>query len=58
MSEKSLNKTKVVIAGGGPTGCEIAQTLSRLNKNLSITIISPEILGAEDIIARKVACKI
>jgi len=48
-------KRKVVIVGGGPSACEIAQSLARLNKSLEITIIAPYILGTEDIAARVAA---
>jgi pyruvate/2-oxoglutarate dehydrogenase complex dihydrolipoamide dehydrogenase (E3) component len=50
-------RQKVVIVGGGPTACEIAQSLARLNQYADITIIAPSILGSEDIAARAFARK-
>ena len=51
-------KKQVVIVGGGPTACEIAQSLSRLNENVNIIIVAPSILPSEDIAARAAARKI
>jgi len=46
-------RKQVVIAGGGSTACEIAQSLARLSGDrLEISIVAPAILPAEDIAAR------
>lgn len=54
----SDKRKRVVIAGGGATACEIAQSLARLNEEIKITIVAPKILGSEDIAARVAARKI
>jgi len=51
-------KNKIVIAGGGPTACEISQSLARLNPHVNITMVAPTILPSEDVAARCVARKI
>jgi len=51
-------RKRVVIVGGGPTACEIAQSVARLNKYAEVTIIAPTILGSEDIAARSFARKV
>lgn len=53
LPKKNGKIKKVVIAGGGPTACEIAQSLARINGDrLEISIVAPAILPAEDIAAR------
>jgi pyruvate/2-oxoglutarate dehydrogenase complex dihydrolipoamide dehydrogenase (E3) component len=55
----TTNKKQIVIVGGGPTGCEIAQTLARLkNDQADITIVAPDILPSEDVAARDFARKV
>jgi len=58
MKPSKGERKRVVIVGGGPTACEIAQNLARLNKCVEITMIAPSILGSEDIAARAAARKI
>jgi pyruvate/2-oxoglutarate dehydrogenase complex dihydrolipoamide dehydrogenase (E3) component len=56
-----LNKTThVVLVGGGPTSCEVGQTLARMTResNLKITIVAPTILGSEDVAARNAARRV
>jgi len=56
-------RIRIVIAGGGPTACEIAQSLVRLynnslDGNVEIFIVAPSILPAEDVAARAATRKI
>ena len=49
----------VVIAGGGPTACELGQSLARLGgPALNITIVAPDLLPNEDVTLRRAAMKV
>jgi pyruvate/2-oxoglutarate dehydrogenase complex dihydrolipoamide dehydrogenase (E3) component len=54
------NFTKqIVIAGGGPTACELGQSLARLGgSTLNITIVAPELLPNEDVTLRRAAMQL
>ena len=52
----SVSGKRIVIAGGGPTAVELAQSLVRLQ--LNVTIVAPTLLGAEDVSLQQAACKI
>ncbi len=71
--ERSERTKSIVIVGGGPTACELAQSLARLKLNLNgnghyqhqrqrqqyvnISMVAPSVLGTEDIGARRFARK-
>jgi pyruvate/2-oxoglutarate dehydrogenase complex dihydrolipoamide dehydrogenase (E3) component len=54
------NKTlDIVIAGGGPTACELGQTLARLGGTAcNVTIVAPGMLQAEDINLQRAAMQL
>ncbi len=39
---------KLVVLGGGPIGCELAQALARLGSQVTIVEMGPQLLGRED----------
>ena len=55
-STSSASVKRIVVAGGGPTAVELAQSLVRLQ--LNVTIVAPTLLGAEDVSLQQAACKI
>ena len=50
------NNHHIVIAGGGPTAVELAQSLVRIQFN--VTIVAPTLLSAEDASLQQAACSI
>lgn len=60
LQEASISKPKnLVIAGGGPTACELGQSLARLAGDaVNITIVAPEILPDYDVSLRRAAMKL
>lgn len=58
-SSNATNVKNLVIAGGGPTACELGQSLARLcGSNVNITIVAPEILKDYDVSLRRAAMKV
>ena len=50
---------QIVIAGGGPTSCELGQALARLGgKDWNVTIIAPGLLLSEDISLQRAAMQL
>jgi pyruvate/2-oxoglutarate dehydrogenase complex dihydrolipoamide dehydrogenase (E3) component/uncharacterized membrane protein YdjX (TVP38/TMEM64 family) len=39
---------RLVVLGGGPIGCELAQSFARLGSNVELVEMSPQIMGRED----------
>lgn len=39
---------RIVVLGGGPVGCELAQSLSRLDRDVSLVEMAPQLLARED----------
>jgi len=51
--------SQIVIAGGGPTACELGQALARLGgKDWNITIIAPGLLLSEDVSLQQAAMQL
>jgi pyruvate/2-oxoglutarate dehydrogenase complex dihydrolipoamide dehydrogenase (E3) component len=56
--QKSSTKN-LVIAGGGPTACELGQALARLSGDeVTITLVANELLGEYDVTLRRAAMQI
>ena len=50
---------QIVIAGGGPTACELGQALARLGgKNWNVTIVAPGMLLSEDMSLQQAAMQL
>ena len=47
---------RIVLAGGGPTAVELAQSLARLD--LNVTIVAPTLLPEEDVSLQQAACRV
>lgn len=58
-SSNTAEVKNLVVAGGGPSACELGQSLARLGRGLlNVTIVAPEILPDYDVTLRRAAMKI
>ena len=59
LQKPTATRTDLIIAGGGPTACELGQSLARLGGNdLNVTIVAPEVLPKQDVTLRRAAMKV
>lgn len=59
--EETTVKKKIVIAGGGATACELAQSLARLcsdRKNIDIHLVAPNLLRTDDVTLQDAALQL
>ena len=47
-AERDAAPRQLVILGGGPIGCELAQAFARLGAQVSVVEMAPQLLGRED----------